>query len=158
MGHLWTLSSPSYMIPRDARYKYTYICRIAHLRNYLHSFISHTNMQSTQEISAQDFAHIYATLTTEQIIDVRENDEYTLIHLKKSSLSPMSQPRSYPCNTKAPIYILCRSGVRSLQVTKMLRSEWIEAYNIAGGIAQLSKFIEAEAIVYGLEPIHNYLH
>lgn len=71
-------------------------------------------------IRAPEFAEIYPTLSRESIIDVREEDEYALVHLTHSTLSPLSQGIPEISVREEPLYILCRSGARSAQVTMEL--------------------------------------
>lgn len=73
------------------------------------------------------------------LIDVREQNEWdaghagTAQHLPASSL--MENLEQLP-ETEEPLYIVCRSGGRSFQVTQWLNAYGIEAINVAGGMDQ----------------------
>lgn len=120
VGDLRTLSS--------SRDRITHHCgpRSDHLRHLAHRFYASdslslsTTMTTIPLIRAPEFAEIYPTLSRESIIDVREEDEYALVHLTHSTLSPLSQGIPEISVREEPLYILCRSGARSAQVTMEL--------------------------------------
>lgn len=70
------------------------------------------------------------------ILDVREDWEYTEMHIKGSTLIPLNQLVSYmnklPNNVK--IHVICRSGNRSRIAVKKLKKFNKQAVNVEGGL------------------------
>src|SRR3954451_4157294 len=60
-----------------------------------------------------------------RVIDVREQDEHEIAHIKGVPLVPLSQlhERFTELNPNEQIYIHCKSGVRSLKALKFLREQ-----------------------------------
>ena len=78
------------------------------------------------------------------LVDVRENDEWTSGHHVGAIHIPMGEiienMNNFHQNEK---YIfVCRSGSRSARVTNYMISQDIEAYNMSGGMKELSNFTE----------------
>ena len=69
------------------------------------------------------------------IIDVREPEEYIEGHVPGAPLIPVGSiaDRISEVPTGAEVLIICRSGARSFTAADYLRSQGIEAINIAGG-------------------------
>ena len=88
------------------------------------------------EISAESLHNIIKTGVA--IVDVREPDEWQEAHLAESKLIPLGEvvERSGEFPTDRPVYVLCRSGVRSASACEYLRSMQIDAINVAGGILE----------------------
>lgn len=86
------------------------------------------------EISAEDLAN--RLQSGAQVIDVREPDEWDEAHLAGSRLIPLGQvvERLDEIILGSPVYVICRSGVRSASACEYLRVQGIEAINVAGGI------------------------
>lgn len=71
------------------------------------------------------------------LIDVREPDEHQICHIPGSHLLPLSQlsERIQEVPRNAPLYIHCRSGIRSARAIGILEKHGITgATNVAGGI------------------------
>ena len=70
-----------------------------------------------------------------QVFDVREPDEYTEAHVPGALLIPLGtvpdQLEQFP--TEGPVYVICAAGSRSRTASKFLRSNGVDAVNIAGG-------------------------
>ena len=69
------------------------------------------------------------------LIDVREPDEYTEVHVPGAVLIPLA---TVPDNlaaipTDAPVYVICKSGGRSGRAVQWLRAQGLDATNVAGG-------------------------
>ncbi|MDT0455817.1 rhodanese-like domain-containing protein [Streptomyces sp. DSM 41527] len=80
-------------------------------------------------------------LTSEHfLLDVRENDEWEAGHAEGALHIPMSEfvarygefTEAVPADGK--VYVLCRVGGRSAQVTQYLVQQGIDAVNVAGGM------------------------
>ena len=73
------------------------------------------------------------------IIDVRERDEFAEIASPLAESFPLSEfdPAQFAKarDKKSPLYMLCRSGKRSLKAGQLLEGEGFESvYNIEGGM------------------------
>jgi rhodanese-related sulfurtransferase len=72
------------------------------------------------------------------VIDVREDEEWEEMHVPGIPLLPMSEFEldAVPERAGKPLFILCRSGVRSLAVARRLvhRLGQTDVYNVTGGI------------------------
>lgn len=80
-------------------------------------------------------------LTSEDfLLDVRENDEWEAGHAEGALHIPMSEfvarygelIEAAPADGK--VYVLCRVGGRSAQVTQYLVQQGVDAVNVAGGM------------------------
>ena len=73
-----------------------------------------------------------------EIIDVREPDEYELIHIKNSKSIPMIefQLRRNEIDWKKEVVFLCRSGGRSNAITQALSRAGKDISNLQYGIAE----------------------
>ncbi len=69
------------------------------------------------------------------VLDVREPHEYAAGHVPGAVLIPMNElpTRMDEVPKGDPVYVICRSGARSLTSTKQLRDADYEAYSVAGG-------------------------
>jgi rhodanese-related sulfurtransferase len=69
------------------------------------------------------------------VFDVREPHEYTEAHVPGAILIPLAtvpdQVDLFP--TDEPVYIICASGARSRKAAGFLRTNGVDAVNIAGG-------------------------
>lgn len=68
------------------------------------------------------------------LLDVREDDEWAAGHAPGAVHVPMGQltPESLP--EGSPVYCICRSGNRSLQVAEVLVAAGLDARNVSGGM------------------------
>jgi sulfur-carrier protein adenylyltransferase/sulfurtransferase len=76
------------------------------------------------------------------LIDVREPDEHLLSCIPGSHLLPLSQlaDRLQEVPRGVPVYVHCRSGMRSAKAIRLLEKHGISnAINVAGGIAAWAK-------------------
>ena len=74
------------------------------------------------------------------IIDVRENEEYELAHIKGAKLIPLSELRKRldEIPKDEPVYLHCRSGQRSYNAVLALQNRgWNNVYNLSGGFIEL---------------------
>ncbi|OQX30142.1 MAG: pyridine nucleotide-disulfide oxidoreductase, partial [Spirochaeta sp. LUC14_002_19_P3] len=69
-----------------------------------------------------------------QVIDVREISEYKAGHFAGTVNIPMGElrQRMSEIDKSKPVYVHCRTGERSYNVTMMLKSHGFDVYNIAG--------------------------
>ena len=69
------------------------------------------------------------------LVDVREVAEYEEVHVPGAQLLPMSElaERVDEVPAGGEVFIICRSGGRSLKVAEFLRAQGVEATNVAGG-------------------------
>ncbi|GEA58845.1 FAD-dependent oxidoreductase [Vibrio comitans] len=81
------------------------------------------------------FTELYSLLAYgEQVIDVREEVEYAAGRLKGTRNIPMSSLRSRldELDMNRTVYVHCRTGERSYNMTRMLKSHGFDAKNVAG--------------------------
>ena len=71
-----------------------------------------------------------------QILDVRELDEWNEGRISGSRLMPLGEviERTDEISTNEPVYVICRSGVSSASACEYLRTQGVDAVNVAGGI------------------------
>lgn len=69
------------------------------------------------------------------LVDVREAHEYEEVHVPGAQLLPMSEiaDRVDEVPADGEVFLICRSGARSLKVAEHLRAQGIDAVNVAGG-------------------------
>ena len=70
-----------------------------------------------------------------RLIDVREPVEFEEAHVAGAVLIPLA---SVPTNIDAfrgddPVYVICRTGARSLRACEFVADQGVEAVNVAGG-------------------------
>jgi rhodanese-related sulfurtransferase len=74
------------------------------------------------------------------LLDVRENDEWAAGHAEDALHIPMSEfvGRQGELTERAGegerVYVVCRVGGRSAQVTQYLRQQGVDAVNVDGGM------------------------
>ncbi len=81
----------------------------------------------------------------EQVIDVREENEYNTLHIDGVKNIPMSQFRDRldEFDKTKPVYVHCQTGQRSYNVTVALKSLGFDVYNIAGSFLFMKNFDQA---------------
>lgn len=69
------------------------------------------------------------------LVDVREVNEYEEFHVPGARLLPLGElaDRVGEVPTDGPVFIICRSGARSMRAAEFLRAQGVDAINIAGG-------------------------
>ncbi|HEX7352986.1 rhodanese-like domain-containing protein [Brachybacterium sp.] len=73
------------------------------------------------------------------LIDVREQNEWDAGHAARAQHLPASsllENLEQLPETDEPLYIVCRTGGRSFQVSQWLNGNGFEAINVAGGMDQ----------------------
>ena len=88
------------------------------------------------EIDQQQFAQVRAAAAV-MVVDVREADDYRAGHVPGAWLIPLKAlgARMHELPRDRPVYVVCQSGGRSAQATRMLLGAGIEAVNVRGGTA-----------------------
>lgn len=89
------------------------------------------------------FTEIYDLINSgAQIIDVREDIEYANGHLKNTISIPMSRIRQEldKIDKTKPVYVHCKTGQRSYNITLMLKSKGYDAYNVAGSFDFITSY------------------
>lgn len=71
------------------------------------------------------------------IIDVREEDEYALGHIKEAKNLPLSNLRETASSLEKtqPYYIICHSGGRSQMASEYFASLGYDVTNVMGGMS-----------------------
>ncbi len=69
------------------------------------------------------------------VIDVREPGEYAEGHVPGATLIPLATvpDRLAEVPTGGPVLVICKSGGRSRNAAEFLRTQGIDAINVAGG-------------------------
>ena len=77
-----------------------------------------------KNITVTEMAEIHKQNPNVQFIDVRETDEYAEVHAAGAVNIPMSEitGRLHEIDTNEEVYVICRSGGRSLKVGEYLES------------------------------------
>lgn len=86
------------------------------------------------------------------LIDVREIDEYTAVHVPGATLVPLATVPDDMAQvpTDRTVYVICATGRRSLRAAEFYRAKGIDAVNVAGGT---SAWVEAgQPVSTGMEP------
>ncbi len=94
-----------------------------------------------EKITAKELIH-NTTIPREHIIDVRNADEYSYIHIPGSTHIPLDEiPKSLKnIPTDQNIYLICQSGNRSSKACQILQSAgWQNIINVEGGIRDYQK-------------------
>ena len=89
---------------------------------------------SVQEISANELIELVESGSL--VIDVREPDEYVSGHIPGAILVPLSTvlENSSEFVSEDTVYVVCRSGGRSMQACELLHDNGIvNVVNVAGG-------------------------
>ena len=76
-----------------------------------------------------------------QIIDVREREEWEYYHLEGSKLMPLSSFEETwgEVSSEEPVYVICAHGVRSQAVCRFLHEKgYGRLTNVIGGMAAVS--------------------
>lgn len=79
------------------------------------------------------------------ILDVREPQEWALVHLPNSHLTPLAglPQLTDTIPTDQPIACLCHHGIRSHHAAQILTSfGFSEVYNVSGGIDRWAREVE----------------
>ncbi|REE94240.1 rhodanese-related sulfurtransferase [Paenibacillus taihuensis] len=100
-------------------------------------------MEQWNNMRPETFLQLVKTgeLSVDQIIDVREQEEWNYYHLDRSTLMPLSSfEESFESITKEkPVYIVCAHGVRSAAVCRYLSERgYGNLTNVVGGMAAVS--------------------
>jgi rhodanese-related sulfurtransferase len=75
------------------------------------------------------------------VIDVREREEFAALSATIATNIPLStfdvNAVSKLVDRRSPVFLLCRSGARSMQAAQILASKGFEAvYNVTGGMLE----------------------
>lgn len=89
---------------------------------------------TTHDVSVDELAERLAAGA--RLVDVRESDEFDEVRIAGSELVPL---RTVPEQVDrfrgdGPVFVMCRSGGRSMQACAYLDGLGVEAVNVEGGI------------------------
>lgn len=84
------------------------------------------------------------------LLDVREDWEVGVANVPDTVHIPMASvgQRLDELDRGQEVYVLCRSGRRSLEVAKLLQQNGFRAINVAGGILAWSREVDATIPTY----------
>ncbi len=102
-----------------------------------------TSQEQIKTIAPKDLKVLLAKKNV-QILDVRTPEEIAQGTLKNAKFANyfdvnFTENASTKLNKSKPVYILCRSGNRSLKACKILKEKGFDVINISGGINQWKK-------------------
>jgi rhodanese-related sulfurtransferase len=106
---------------------------------------------SVQEVSV---AELEALLQADaRLVDVRETDEYTSGHVPGAVHVALGTvpDRIDLFRGDGPVYVVCRSGARSMRACEFLVQQGVPAVNVAGGT--LDWVAGGRPVVLGSEPL-----
>ncbi|MCQ1999325.1 molybdopterin-synthase adenylyltransferase MoeB [Arthrobacter zhaoxinii] len=86
-----------------------------------------------------------------ELLDVREPGEHEIVRIDGARLAPRAAVLAgeFRPDRDRPVYVHCKSGVRSAEVAAYLRREgYPEVYNVTGGILEWVRRVEPEKPVY----------
>lgn len=103
-----------------------------------------------REISNETFAARYPDGV--ELIDVREPMEYVGGHVPGAALMPMSRIGTFVGDIPRgrPVYVICRTGNRSLAVADFLVNVGVDAWSVAGGTEEWAA--AGRPVVMGRDP------
>ena len=108
------------------------------------SLASHYGLEACEdimEISVEELTRLQQKSKTLQIVDVRSREEFKDYHLQGSTNIPVSdfQNSCVEFSSDQPLYLLCQSGVRSLEALYWLREQDYagQVINVSGGLNAL---------------------
>lgn len=94
-----------------------------------------------KNITAKELKELLKNRENIEIIDVRSQEEYDIIHIKDSKLIPMNeiQDRADEIDWSKEVIFLCRSGARSGVVANFLADNEKKISNLRSGIFECYK-------------------
>ena len=103
-----------------------------------------------REVDIEQFARAHADGAT--VVDVREGMEYVAGHVAGAELIPMGHLPSQVSRfaKEEPLYLICRSGNRSLVMADLLIASGYDARSVAGGTVAWVR--SGRPVVEGREP------
>ena len=108
-------------------------------------------MDAPLEITVEEAARMLKAPGDALLLDVREPDEWALVHVEGSRHLPMRQVPEHLADLPRdrPILVLCHHGNRSGRVTQFLRANGYSlASNVAGGIEAWAETIDPSLARY----------
>lgn len=104
------------------------------------------------EVTVYELKRVLANLQLGvRVIDVREPAEYAIVHLPGTVLVPLSAlaDKANELNPMQPIYLLCKSGTRSLKAVALLKSRgFSHVKSVKGGLDMWVKRIDPQLPSY----------
>ena len=111
--------------------------KIDRLGQYDDSIDCHIEMT----VDAKSLLDIISNEASLQLVDVRSIEEYESYHLPNSICIPLQdlETRRQELDKSLPLYLVCQSGVRSLQALIQLKDQGFKAglFHVNGGINSL---------------------
>jgi molybdopterin-guanine dinucleotide biosynthesis protein A len=103
-----------------------------------------------EEITVEQLSDLLARGVT--LIDVREPDEYERGHAPGAVLMPLGSVLGGDVSIAGPgpVYMICRSGARSMRACEHLAQQGVDAINVAGGT--MAWMASGFDVVEGMEP------
>ena len=112
-------------------------------------------------ITPQEFYNQVYNDSNVQLLDVRTQNEYDIAHIKNASLIDVKNEDNFKnaikvLNKKQPVYVYCRSGVRSHRAAEILNKEGFKVFELEGGILNwIEEALPTENLPAGNNDITN---
>ena len=96
---------------------------------------------AVEDINAKKLRTLLTSKNKIEIIDVREPDEYKIIHLKGSKLIPMNElpGKLNEIDWDNEVVFICRTGARSKLMADLVAKTGMEVKNLKYGIYECFK-------------------
>lgn len=104
--------------------------------------------QITEEIEVEELIRLAGNSDTLELIDVREEHEFPEVPVENVKRIPLSEfiKRESEISKEKPVYLICKSGIRSLNAGQILLSKRPDqkVYSVRGGLERLLKQLQYE--------------
>lgn len=87
-----------------------------------------------KSISVNELNELLTKQSDLQLLDVRQPDEYKAGHINQALNVPLDTIDTFNGEKDKPVYVICRSGVRSSQAQEALAKAGYQVTNIDGGM------------------------
>lgn len=115
------------------------------------NFIGYIASNVLDGLNSITFKELIDKEQTQQIVDVREEDEFVEGHLNGAINIPMSEFRDRLDEFDQDCLVHCRSGERSYNVVSALTQKGIKATNVSGSFLFMEEYDQAMVNLYGKE-------
>lgn len=96
-----------------------------------------------EEISAERFYERLKKHPELVVLDVREPWEYEEGHIENAINCPVDDINQFDGDKAIPVYVICRSGGRSLKACYVLSAKGYHPINVQGGMMAYQQYHES---------------
>lgn len=87
-----------------------------------------------KSISIEELNQLLATDEGLILLDVRQPEEYEASHIDQALNVPLDTIDTYQGEKDKPLYVICRSGMRSGRAQQVLSEKGYQVTNVDGGM------------------------